>query len=394
MKVGLLVALFLITPILVILIYQKYRFAKKIGTVILAYAVGVIAALFLTFTDFLTVIETESLINIENLIMKISIPLAIPLMLFNSDFKLWTKSLPKTVAALLTGLVAVVIAMISGFFIFKNSGIEDFPGVAAMLTGIYTGGTMNFTALGGAFKVDPNIITITLTFQMLVIFPFVLFVTGGGYRFFRWILPFKDPAASLDDQSAVKMETVAFERYDRMLHKWVFPRLMLAFGIAVLIVGIGVGLAILLTGRMNELVVILSITTLAIVASFSKRIRNLPKTFELGMFFILLFCVSAAAQFDISKIDTSVLSLLYFIVTITLISITIHLILCRIFKVTGDLFTVAIMGLFCSPPFIPPAVSAMGNKKVLISGVAIGLVGYAIGTYLGVALYYLFQILY
>lgn len=393
MKVGLLVFLFLITPILVILIYQKYRFAKKIGTVILAYAVGVITALFLTFTDFLTVIETESLINIENLIMKISIPLAIPLMLFNSDFKLWTKSLPKTVAALLTGLVAVVIAMISGFFIFRDTGIDDFPGVAAMLTGIYTGGTMNFTALGGAFKVDPNIITITLTFQMLVIFPFVLFVTGGGYRFFRWILPFKDPAASLDDQSAVKMETVAFERYDRMLHKWVFPRLMLAFGIAILIVGIGVGLAILLTGRMNELVVILSITTLAIVASFSKRIRNLPKTFELGMFFILLFCVSAAAQFDISKIDTTVLNLLYFIMTITVISITIHLFLCRIFKVTGDLFTVAIMGLFCSPPFIPPAVSAMGNKKVLISGVAIGLVGYAIGTYLGVALYYLFQIL-
>lgn len=393
MKVGLLVFLFLITPILVILIYQKYRFAKKIGTVILAYAVGVITALFLTFTDFLTVNQAESLINIENLIMKISIPLAIPLMLFNSDFKLWTKSLPKTVAALLTGLVAVVIAMISGFYIFRNSGIEDFPGVAAMLTGIYTGGTMNFTALGGALKVDPNIITITLTFQMLVIFPFVLFVTGGGYRFFRWILPFKDPAASLDNQSAVKMETVAFERYDRMLHKWVFPRLMLAFGIAILIVGIGVGLAILTTGRMNELVIILTITTLAIAASFSKRIRNLPKTFELGMFFILLFCVSAAAQFDISKIDTSVMNLLYFIITITLISITIHLLLCRIFKVTGDLFTVAIMGLFCSPPFIPPAVSAMGNKKVLISGVAIGLVGYAVGTYLGVALYYLFQVL-
>jgi uncharacterized membrane protein len=28
----------------------------------------------------------------------------------------------------------------------------------------------------------------------------------------------------------------------------------------------------------------------------------------------------------------------------------------------------------------------MGNKKVLISGIVIGLIGYAIGTYLGVAL--------
>lgn len=393
MKVGLLVFLFLITPVLVILIYQKYRFAKKIGTVIMAYAVGVIAALFLTSTDFLNDAQALSLLNVENLIMKISIPLAIPLMLFNSDFKLWTKSLPKTITALLTGVVAVVVAMIAGFYIFKNSGIDNFPAVAAMLTGIYTGGTMNFMALGSAFNVDSNTIIIVLTFQMIVIFPFVLFVTGGGYKFFRWLLPFKDPSASVDDESSPNMQTVAFERYDRMFHKWVFPRLLLAFGLAIVILAIGAGIAFLLTGKLNELVVILSITTLAIIASFSKRIRNLPKTFELGMFFILLFCVSAAAQFDLSKINLSVLNLLYFTLTITLISMTVHLILCRIFKVTGDLFTVAIMGLFCSPPFIPPVVSAMGNKKVLISGIAIGLVGYAIGTYLGVALYNLFQIL-
>ncbi|HNX22091.1 MAG TPA: DUF819 family protein, partial [Bacteroidales bacterium] len=147
----------------------------------------------------------------------------------------------------------------------------------------------------------------------------------------------------------------------------------------------------LIAGKLNELAIILTITTLAIAASFSKRIRNLPKTFELGMFFILLFCVSAASKFDITKIDSSVLNILYFILTFTLMTITLHVILCRIFKVTGDLYVVAEIGLFCSPPFIPPVVSAMNNRKVLISGVAIGLAGYAVGTYIGVALYYLFQ---
>ena len=72
MKVGLFVFLFLVTPILVVLIYQRYRFAKKIGTVIMAYAVGVMSALFLTFSDFLSVAQSASLVNIENLIMKIS----------------------------------------------------------------------------------------------------------------------------------------------------------------------------------------------------------------------------------------------------------------------------------------------------------------------------------
>jgi uncharacterized membrane protein len=62
-----------------------------------------------------------------------------------------------------------------------------------------------------------------------------------------------------------------------------------------------------------------------------------------------------------------------------------HILFSRIFKVDGDLFTVAHVGLLYSPPFVPPVVGAMGNKKVLISGIVIGLVGYAIGTYLGVA---------
>jgi hypothetical protein len=56
--------------------------------------------------------------------------------------------------------------------------------------------------------------------------------------------------------------------------------------------------------------------------------------------------------------------------------------------VSGDLFTVAHVGLLCSPPFIPPIVSAMNNRKVLISGIVIGLIGYASGTYLAALLFW------
>ncbi|MBP1673346.1 MAG: hypothetical protein H6Q25_1161 [Bacteroidetes bacterium] len=392
MKVALFVALFVLTPFFVIYVYQKSKIIQKVGTVIVAYAIGVLAALFLTLTPFMSEPEMLSLGKIQNWIMNISVPIAIPLMLFSSDFKLWTKSLPKALAALLTGIFSIVVCIIVTFFIFRNKGIQELPGISAMLTGIYSGGTMNFFAIGKALKVSEATMTLTLTFQMIVVFPFVLFLTGGGYKLFRKLLPFHDPYSSADTNSAV-IGSVTFERYDRMLHKWVFPRLMLALLIAIIFFGIGVGISILITGKLNELAIILTITTLSIAASFSKRIRNLPKTFELGMFFILLFCVSAAGKFDVTKIDTSVLNILYFLIVFTLMTITMHVALCRVFKVTGDLYCVAEMGLFCSPPFIPPVVSAMSNRKVLISGVAIGLAGYAVGTYIGVALYYLFQTL-
>jgi uncharacterized membrane protein len=392
MKIALFVSLFILTPFLVIYLYQKTKIVKKIGTVILAYAVGVLAALFLSFSGFLSLGEISSLNKIQDLIMNISVPIAIPLMLFSADFKLWTKSLPKSIAALLTGIVAIVVSIIATFFIFRHKGIEELPGIASMLTGIYSGGTMNFIAIGKALSVSEKTMTLTLTFQMIVVFPFVLFITGGGYKFFRKLLPFHDPYSSADSNSSA-IGAVTFERYDRMFHKWVFPRMMLALLCAIVLFAIGVGLSLLLVHKLNELIIILTITTLSIASSFFKRIRNLPKTFELGMFFILLFCVSAAAKFDITKIDTSVLNILYFLIVFTLMTITLHVLLCRIFKVTGDLYVVAEIGLFCSPPFIPPVVSAMANRKVLISGVAIGLAGYAVGTYIGVALYYLFQAL-
>ena len=168
-----------------------------------------------------------------------------------------------------------------------------------------------------------------------------------------------------------------------MLKGKTFGKMMLGLLLSILMLGVGVGLSLLIVGKINELVVILTITTLAIIASFSKKIRSLPKTFELGMFFILIFSVVVASMFDVTKIDHSSLNIMWFILFVMLTSIVLHLIFCRIFKVSGDLFTVGHISLLCSPPFVPPIVEALGNRKVLISGIAIGLVGYALGTYLG-----------
>ncbi len=76
-----------------------------------------------------------------------------------------------------------------------------------------------------------------------------------------------------------------------------------------------------------------------------------------------------------------------FILYVIIVACLIHLLICRLTKCSGDLFTVSQVALLCSPPFVPPVVGAMGNKKVLISGLVIGLIGYAIGTYLGVLLF-------
>ena len=403
MRIIIAIAIYLLFPIIIVSAFHKWKILQKIGTVILAYAVGIIMSLtgFVTFEP--GTADAATFESIQKLIMNISVPLAIPLMLFNCDFKLWTRALPKTILALVGGIIAITVAVISGFFIFRSTGVNDIENVSAMMTGIYTGGTMNFNALGAALGVDPTTITLVLTFQMLITFPLIMFITGGGYRLFRRILPFPDESTSISKLGS-NIEDHGIENYGMMLNKKVFPKTMLGLLLSIGFLAIGAGLSLLLynlgvvgdqetgTGKLNELVIILTITTLSIIASFSKKIRELPKTFELGMIFILIFSIAVASQFNPYSIDMSAISLGLFVLYIMLVSVIIHIIFCRFSKISGDLYTVAQVGLFCSPPFIPPVVGAMGNKKVLISGIVIGLIGYAIGTYMGVGIAYLLKL--
>ena len=382
-KVYIILACYIIFPILIIEAFKRWTIVQKIGTVVLAYAVGIIASLCGVF-HFADPAIGATFSKLQSTIMNVAVPLAIPLMLFNCDFKLWTKSLPKTAWALVTGIVAVIIASISGYFIFRNN-VPEIAKVTGMMAGIYTGGTMNFNALGAALNVDRSVMAIVLAFQMVITTPYIFFLLGGGYKIFRKILPYKDIThkGRMDED---QVETADVENYRGMFEKKNFIGMMKGLGLSICFLAVGAGLALLITGTLNELVVILTITTLSIIASFFKKVRELPKTFELGMFFILIFSVIVASMFDINSVNGGSLYIGGFVLWIIGISVGLHLLLCRIAKVSGDLFCVCQVGLLCSPPFVPPIAGAMKNKKVLISGIVVGLVGYAIGTYLGALL--------
>ncbi len=386
-RVYLIIALYVLVPVLIIECFKRWRWAQKTGTVVMAYAIGILFAL-TGFVHFDAGTDAQlAFSKLQSTLMSIAVPLAIPLMLFNCDFKLWTKALPKTTWSLVGGLLAVLTAIVSGYFIFRGRGIPEFEKVCAMMTGIYTGGTMNFNALGASLGVDKTVMAIVLAFEMVLTTPYIFFIIGGGYKVFRKLLPYEDVTWRGNRDSAV--ETKDVEDYRGMFDRKYVGGMLLGLLLSVIILAIGAGVALLLTGKLNELVIILTITTLSIIASFFKKVRELPKTFELGMFFILIFSVIVASLFDIHSVNGGSLMIGLFVLWVMVLSAGLHLLFCKIAHVSGDLFCVSQIALLCSPPFVPPVVGAMGNKKVLISGIAIGLVGYAVGTYLGVTIMYL-----
>ena len=70
-----------------------------------------------------------------------------------------------------------------------------------------------------------------------------------------------------------------------------------------------------------------------------------------------------------------------------------NILLRAIFRIDTDTTLTTSISLICSHPFAPVMGSALGNKSVIGPGIAVGLFGYAIGTYMGFGIAQLLPIL-
>lgn len=181
MKLLLVTLFYLIGPVVIILLFNYVKILRTLGTILMAYGLGILLSLLNLIPS--DPAEKASVAALQEWVMNIAVPLAIPLMLLSSDFTLWRKSLKKTLNALIGGVVAVVLAVIIAFLLFDHQGIKDLWKAAGMMIGMFTGGTMNFVAIGQSLHTDPNTFTLFSTFEMVLSFFFLLFIVGGGYRF-------------------------------------------------------------------------------------------------------------------------------------------------------------------------------------------------------------------
>ena len=94
-------------------------------------------------------------------------------------------------------------------------------------------------------------------------------------------------------------------------------------------------------------------------------------------------------RFDVLvHIDWNIL--LYVVISI-FGSMVIHALLCKPFKLDSDTMIITSVSAVCSPPFVPVVVSGLKNRDVLITGLVTGIIGYAIGNYLGIGVAMLFR---
>lgn len=380
-------------PFLIIGLYRRYKFFSKAGTIVLAYALGILMSLS-GLTHPAAPEAAETLASWQKILQTVCVPLAIPLMLFSSDFKAWTKNMKGTFVALFCGIVAVTAAVVLSFLFFKNAGVNELDKAAGLMVGFYTGGTPNVASLNMALSPQPTTFLLVNTFEITITFFLLAFFVGGGYKLIRRIMPFKKEEESPDTPASSKEAEQSFENYEGMLSARTLKPLALPLLCSIVLFAVsGLFSMHFVSENFQEVAVILLITTLSIGLSFWKKLRSTPRMFELGMYFILVFSIIIASCFRIDQIERSTLGLMFFILSVLLLSVSFHFLLAKLCKVDADMFTISVVGLVFSPPFVPTVAGLMQSRRCLISGIVIGLMGYALGNYLGIAVYGLVQYL-
>ncbi len=361
---------FLLAPAGVLWLCRRFPLLDKVGPVLILYILGILAG---------NLFHPPGMAQIQEILSSAMVPLAIPLMLFSCTFR--RSGTRSQLLALLAGLVSVTAAVVAGFFLFGRD-LDDGAKVGGMLTGVYTGGTINLASLQAMLGVPEETFILLNSFDMAVSFLYLTFLLSVGIRLFRrWL-----PVESLPDGGAAAGSSPeAAERPFRgLLTRQGLRDAGVLLGVDALIIGVSAGLGLLAGDGAFMTVLILCLTTLGIAASFWKPLKRRKHGYDIGMYFIYVFSVVVASMADLRNLDAGgSLRLLGWLSFVIFGSLLLEILLAKLLKIDADTMTVSSVAYICSPPFVPMMAAAMKNRSVLAGGLAVGVVGYAAGNYLG-----------
>jgi uncharacterized membrane protein len=329
-----------------------------------------------------------------------AIAIGIPLLLFGSNLH-EAKKLSKSVLKSFLALIVAVVFVTTLTFIFFGKDLLFGDALSASAIGLYTGGTPNLNAIANilidnTFAGKAELITLANLSDIIIGAFFYVFLLLLAKPLISKFLPFEKENQYLKEESNIK-NTESFNFKDFKRSKRLFKTFLIAFAMTAISAGVGALIWMLtgaIQGRMLDYVVplmLIGVTVFGIIGSFNKRIRETEGTNILGHYLILVFSFALASSVNFSELLGSSfgdLMLLYGIITVG--SFVVHMILARFLKIDSDCMIVTATAGIYGPAFVPAITKQLNNDSLTVPGLICGSIGYALGTFLGLGLGFLF----
>lgn len=382
------IAFYIGFPVFAIYLTHRFPAVKKIGGIVLCYVAGLVAGNFGFLTGDRVELVPSDFSGVQDIFFIVTVALALSLIFFSIDIRKWRRLAGKSLLSFALGTAAVVFSTATGYLIFKNMIGGETWKVGGMLIGVYTGGTPNLAAIGTALDVNKTVLASTQISDVAVGALYLLLVITVLQRILLKFLPAFKKAQPGEE----KMEIQDYDSYEGMFSRGTLVPLLGAFGLSVLILGVGLGSTFIVPEDYAMVVAVLAVCTLGILCSFIPAVRKIPMTFQLGQYFILIFVLVVSSMSDIEELFSTTPAMLGFVAWTIFIALLIHVLLARAFKIDADTVIITSVAGVMSPPFVPMVATVLKNKEIVVSGVVTGIIGWVIGTYLGIGVAYLIRI--
>jgi len=375
------VAFYILFPAVILFTAYRYSWVNKIGPVVLCYIVGIIIGNIGILPEH--VLDTQSIVTL------VTVSLALPLMLFSMNVKNWSRLAGKTLAAMGFAILAVAIITFIGYMFLRHQRPDAWK-ISGMLIGVYTGGTPNLAAIKESVGLDSTTFIILHTYDTFLSLFYIIFVMTIAQKLFLRFLPaFKKDTSAEKQSGGDTIETI--QAYKGLVEAKNWPGLGLAFGVSVMISAAGYGVSRLMPASLAESAGILTITSLGIIGSLWPRLNRIKFTFQLGMYIILVFSLVVGSMAKFESITTIHPALMLFVFVSIFGTMFLQAVFCWIARIDADTFIITSVSAIMSPPFVPVVAGSLKNEELVLSGLTTGIIGYALGNYLGVGLAMLYR---
>lgn len=373
---------------------QTYKWAAKISGAIIALIMAMVLAN-------IGIIPTDA--PVYDIVWSYVVPLAIPLLLLNSDIrKIWKES-GRLLIIFLIGSIGTVAGAIIAYSLLHNY-IPELGGIAGMMTGSYIGGGVNFAALANAFGVSGEMISAaTVADNLLMGIYFFVLLAIPGINFFRD--KFSHPHMDAVEAKTANVEDGKTQAAAYWGRKEISLRdLAFAGATTFIIVAVSSAFAKFLGGVIPATNPVLSmcnallgnqyliITTLTMICATiaPQFFGNIKGTQELGTYLIYFFLFVIGVPASIPIILRNAPLLLVFTGLMVLVNMIVIFAAGKIGKFDLEEVILASNANIGGPTTAAAMAISKGWTKLVGPVLLVGTLGYVIGTYFGLIIGNLF----
>jgi len=303
------------------------------------------------------------------------IPLAIPLLLFKANLrKIFTES-GTIMLVFCVASVATVIGAVLGFYLMDLGDIG--PKVAGVYTGGYIGGAVNFLAVSQAVEMSPEEFSAAigassqvsnLALLTLIAIPSITIITK--------FIPSKVM------QSIVENKDV--ESSDATAEPFLLTHVSAAIAISFIICAVSDFLGTYFDVKQYNILII-TVLTIGVANLFPKVMGDIKGDFNIGMLIMYLFFAMVGAGTSATLFFSSAFNLFLYGLFIIFVHLTIVLVFAKLFKVDLADAIVASGAALVGPAVTAAIAISRGWRNLVTPGIMCGILGYAIATFIGVA---------